>query len=236
MFSKGVLSRLAYLDTQEAHADIEAKIEKLILELEHISSLRRVAEADYMNSLSALASNVETRYSDAVVTHRSSVEAIKIIDRKLGASELRSPVAGVVDQLNITTLGQVVTPAAELLQIVPIYDALVFEAVVPNTEFGFINLNQKATLKFDAFPSEIYGAVRGEVTKISPNAIELPGGQLGFVVQISLSNPNIEFDQSSYNLSAGMTASVDIVTGERSVISYFLGPIVSVLQNSIGER
>lgn len=191
---------------------------------------------------------------------RAEQEWIKASARQ-GRTRLRAPVAGVVQQLAVSTVGQVVSSAQPLLVVVPSDQRLEVEALVLNRDIGFVHEGQEAMVKVDAFPFTRYGTIRGRVVRISRDAIDereaaamtdpasssrmssltaqsaTPKVQnLVFPVSIELEKSALEVDGQRIALSAGMTVSAEIKTGRRRVIDYLLSPIREVGSQAIRER
>ncbi|RLA17719.1 MAG: HlyD family type I secretion periplasmic adaptor subunit [Gammaproteobacteria bacterium] len=154
----------------------------------------------------------------------------------LKAQLLKAPVSGVVQQLVIHTEGGVVTSAQQLMVIVPIQAGLEVEAMVANKDIGFIEEGQQAEVKIDAFPFTKYGLIDGTLAHLSNDAIA--DEELGMVykAQVKLKKSHIQVEGRQVNLSPGMTVVVEIKTGKRRVIEYFLSPLLRYKQESIRER
>ncbi len=162
-------------------------------------------------------------------------EIIKATVRK-NAQTLRSPVDGVVQQLAVHTLGGVVTPAQELMMIVPEEESLEVEAMLENKDIGFVEEGQTAEVKIDAFPFTKYGTIDGTLIDISNDAIldEVKG--LMFKTQVSLQQSLMQIGKRQVQLTPGMSVTVEIKTGTRRVIEFFLSPLLRYKQESIRER
>ena len=152
------------------------------------------------------------------------------------AQILRAPVDGVIQQLAIHTIGGVVTPAQELMVIVPDEEALEVEALLENKDIGFVEEGQKAEVKIDAFPFTKYGTIDAELVDISNDAVVDDTKGLVFKTQVALARSFIQVDKRKVNLSPGMTVTVEVKTGKRRVIEFFIAPLLRYKQESIRER
>jgi hemolysin D len=148
---------------------------------------------------------------------------------------LSAPVAGTVQQLSVHTLGGVVTTAQSLMQIVP-DDALEVQAQLQNKDIGFVAVGQSAAVKIEAFPYTRYGYLTGTVTEVSNNAAQDKKLGLVFPVRIRLHASRIKVDNRWIPLTPGMAVTADIRTGRRSVIGYFLDPLMRTAGESLHER
>jgi hemolysin D len=148
---------------------------------------------------------------------------------------LTTPVAGTVQQLSVHTLGGVVTTAQALMEIVP-DDALEVEARLQNRDIGFVESGQRVAVKIEAFPYTRYGYLNGTITEVSNDAVQDKKLGLTFPVRIRLDTNRIHVDNRWIILTPGMAVTADIATGKRSVIGYFLDPLLQTARESMRER
>jgi hemolysin D len=150
---------------------------------------------------------------------------------------LTAPVNGTVQQLSVHTLGGVVTTAQSLMEIVP-DDALEVEAKLENKDVGFVQVGQRAAVKIEAFPYTRYGYLDGTVTEVSNDAVQDRSRKNGasFPIRIRLKTNRIRVDSRWITLTPGMAVTADIRTGKRSVMDYFLDPLMQTTQESMRER
>jgi hemolysin D len=167
--------------------------------------------------------------------------------QKAHQQQLVAPVDGTVHQLAVHTVGGVVTAAQPLLAVVPADSELEVEAIVPNREVGFLRAGQEAEIKVDAFNFTRYGLIPGRVLAISGDAVArdsaprgdgrvAPPSELEYVARISLNRGNMERGDSALALSPGMTVTVEIKTGARTVMDYLLSPLGRYRHESLRER
>ncbi|MDO9226518.1 MAG: HlyD family type I secretion periplasmic adaptor subunit, partial [Pseudomonadota bacterium] len=149
---------------------------------------------------------------------------------------LSAPVAGTVQQLAVHTVGGVVTPAQPLLVIVPGDNPLEVEAFVENKDIGFVRAGQAAEVKVETFNFTKYGTLRGTVTQVSGDAIQDEKRGLVYAARVKLERATLEVDGKTVNLSPGMAVTVEIKTGKRRVIEYFLSPLIQYGAESLRER
>ncbi|MFM0074599.1 HlyD family type I secretion periplasmic adaptor subunit [Paraburkholderia sediminicola] len=150
---------------------------------------------------------------------------------------LHAPVTGTVQQLNVHTLGGVVTTAQALMEVVP-DDAVEVEATIENKDVGFVNVGQQAVVKIEAFPYTRYGYLTGTVTALSNDAVQDKDKKQGlsFTARIRLPRGQMFIHDKWINLTPGMEVTAEIKTGRRSVAGYFLDPLVQTAQESLHER
>lgn len=149
-------------------------------------------------------------------------------------AEIRSPVDGVVQRLNINTLGGVAQPGQEVVEIVPSDDQLVVEARIAPQDIAFLRPGQPATIKLTAYDFAIYGGLEAELERISADTITDDNDNTFYLVRVrstedASAHPEME-------VIPGMTAQVDIMTGKRTVMQFMLKPVLRAWSNSMGER
>jgi hemolysin D len=170
---------------------------------------------------------------------------------------LTAPVDGTVQQLAVHTIGGVVTPAQNLLVVVPIGSHLEIEAMVQNRDIGFVHANQDAEIKVDAFDFNRYGLIDGKVVSVSPDAItrdkpadksgadqrgadqetsEPSNQELVYAARVALARTQMQVEDRLIDLTSGMAVTVEIKTGSRRIISYLLSPLLKYKQEALRER
>ena len=149
---------------------------------------------------------------------------------------LTAPVNGVITELAIATIGGVVTPAQELLKIVPQGQRLEVEAGLFNKDIGFVHIGQTAEIKIDSFPFTKYGVIDSQVTDISADAIEDERLGLLFPLTASLAKEQILVNGKWINLQAGMSVTVEVKTGKRRLIEFLLAPLLRGVKEGARER
>lgn len=149
---------------------------------------------------------------------------------------LTAPVEGTVQQLAVHTIGGVVTPAQPLMVIVPKENVLEVEAFVANKDIGFVYPAQTAQVKVETFNFTKYGSLDGEVLHVSNDAIQDENLGLVYAARVALKQHSLRVEDKFVNLSPGMAVTVEIKTGKRKLIEYFLGPLLQYKDESLRER
>lgn len=235
-----------------ASNNLVAKNSHLEIEQERIEAEQDLAsQRSNLESLgSAISELSEQRVSIHAEAQRATSQAIEELQNRVSALRqevlkaealtgqqlLTAPVNGVVQQLKAHTLGGVVTPAEQLMVIVPNGQPLEVEALVLNRDIGFVSEGQKATVKVDAFPFTRYGAIDGELTIVSKDAAT--DEQLGLIYpsRLRLAKTVMQIDAKEVPLSPGMAVTIEIKTGQRRLIEYFLSPLIQAADESVRER
>jgi len=163
-------------------------------------------------------------------------ESLKGAAERVRRSVLRAPVRGVINKFNITTIGAVAQPGQLIAEIVPLDDTLLIEAKIRPQDVAFITVDQEAQIKLTAYDYRKYGSLDGRVTRISADTITEPDGETYYRVILKTDASRLVKDNKNLPIIPGMVATVDILTGNKSVLDYLLNPIARVRYEALRER
>lgn len=170
---------------------------------------------------------------------QSEAEQLRDRSQVLTEKRLEAPTDGKVNNIRVTTIGGVVRSGDVIMELLPTDGDLVVEAKVRPADIAYVHEGQEASVKLDAYDFSIFGAMRGEVTYISPDTLmeeTQRGKEPYYRVQIRISGAEFAGRADDIVIRPGMTASVDIKAMERSVLSYLTKPITKTLSQGLGER
>ncbi len=236
LFEKNFVSRHGYLEREQARIEQERDLAAQQAKVEEIRA--------------ALLEGQRQRMSLIAETRRATLDALTQAEQKMAGLmqdqvkaqdrgrqlRLTAPVSGSVQQLAVHTVGGVVTPAQPLLVIVPGDNALEVEAFLENKDIGFVRAGQAAEIKLETFPFTKYGTIPGQVMQVSSDAIQDEKRGLVYVARVKLDKATLEVDGKTVNLTPGMAVTVEIKTGKRRVVEYFLSPLMQYGDESLRER
>lgn len=158
----------------------------------------------------------------------------------LDHTQLRAPVDGVVNLITQTTVGAVLRPGDEIMQLLPTGDNLIIEARLRAADIGFVRPGMQATIKLDAFDYSIYGALDGTVSYVSPDALteRTPQGEQSYYrTHIHIKGKRFKGEKADrIVIQPGMTATAEIISGRHTVLDYILKPVKKTFSESLGER
>jgi len=157
-------------------------------------------------------------------------------EERLSQQQLRAPVAGTVDQMEVNTVGGVVKPAQKMMTIVPEDDPLAVESWIQNKDIGFVSVGQPAEIKVNTFQFTKYGTIAGEIVNISHDAVEDEKRGLVYKTRIKPEKTTMQVNGKEIKLSSGMAISAEVNIGERRLIEYILTPLLRYKNESLKER
>jgi membrane fusion protein, adhesin transport system len=170
-------------------------------------------------------------------------ENIKSAQDRVARTELRSPVHGIVNRLNVNTIGAVVQPGANLMDIVPLDDSLLVEGRIRPQDIAFIRPDQAAVVKFTAYDSSVYGSLKGKVERISADTIvdekspDRAERQENFYrVVVRTEKNHLGNSENQLPIIPGMVATVEVLTGSKTVLDYIVKPARMLRDEALRER
>lgn len=239
LVARGIKSKYDLLNIEKEHTQTRGDLDTARLSISR--STYAIDEAKHrilekINTFRAEASNELQQ----TLSQINKFEAKLVGDEdKVAKTIITSPVDGIVKQLNLNTIGGVVQSGMELVEIVPLSDALVVEAKIDPKDIAFINPSQKAIIKITAYDFSIYGGLDGKIIEISADSIvdkESKEGKSYYRVLVKTDKNYLERQGVRLPIIPGMVASVDIVTGKKTILDFLLKPILKVKQDSLHER
>jgi len=236
LLKENFISQHGYLEREQARIEQEQDL---------ASSRSKVMEIR-----AALIEAQQKQATLAAETRRQLLDQLNLADQKAASLEqelvkadqrgrlmrMIAPVSGTVQQLAVNTVGGVVTPAQPLMVIVPRDNVLEVESMLPNKDIGFVNPGQDAEVKVETFPFTKYGILHGKITQVSSDAIQDEKLGLIYTTRVKLAKDTLRVENKTVRLTPGMAVTVEVKTGTRRVIEYFLSPLMQVTSESLRER
>jgi adhesin transport system membrane fusion protein len=158
-----------------------------------------------------------------------------LVDR-LDRTAVRSPVYGTVKNILVNTVGGVVQPGMNLIEIVPLEDTLLIETQIKPADIAFLTPKQHAMVKFTAYDFTIFGGLEAELEQISADSTTDTQGNSYYLVRVRTKKNYLEGKTGKMPIIPGMVTSVDIVTGKKTILSYLLKPVLRAQQMALRER
>ncbi len=216
-------------------AESERDIARLSL-LRHQSALEEVRL-----EIAATRSRFQARSSEELTKARQEytevVEALPAHRDKLARTSILAPTDGIVNQVLVSTIGGVAQPGQSLVEIVPDDDRLLAEVAIEPSQIGFVYVGQPARVKLTAYDFTTYGSLKGQVTHISPDAIEDERGNARYLAHVRVTeNILTDDDGDTLPILPGMVAEVDILTGKRTILQYLLQPLAALKDDALRDR
>ena len=224
--------------------------QKVVPEIEWLRLTRQAAEMrGQLAETQARKVNVKTAFrsqaDEDLAKSRGDLavleENIKSAQDRVRRADLKSPVYGIVNKINVTTIGAVVQPGASLMEIVPLEDTLLVEGRIRPQDIAFIRPHQDAVVKISAYDSNVYGSLKGKVERISADTIAEDKGakeekETFYRVTVRTEINHLGSAENPLPIIPGMIATVEILTGQKTVLDYLIKPARMLRDEALRER
>ena len=225
--------------------------QKVVPEIEMLRLDRQATEmkgqlAEAQSKIANITASFRSQADEDLAKSRADLavldENIKSAQDRVRRTDLKSPVHGIVNKLNVSTIGAVVAPGANLMDIVPLDDTLLVEGRIRPQDIAFIRPNQDAVVKITAYDSSVYGSLKGKVERISADTIvdektEKNERQETFYrVMVRTEKNHLGTEQHPLPIIPGMVTTVEVLTGEKSVLDYIVKPARLLRDEALRER
>ena len=232
----GAASRLDLVRIQQRLNDIQGQLTASELSLPRA----RIALAEGQKRIAERRASFRSDASSELNQRRAQLAALSEklqADRdRVTRTEVRSPVRGTIKDMKVTTVGGVIRPGQDILEIVPLEDTLLVEAQLRPADIAFVRPGQPAIVKVTAYDFSVYGGLAAELEQISADTIQDERGERWFRVRLRTAKAHLGGDEKPLPIIPGMTASVEILTGRKTVLDYLMKPILRARDRALRER
>lgn len=236
LVAKGAISKVEVLRLRRGVVETQGQLDSVTLAIPRAEAAIKEIESKVSETRGRYRSEALGQLNEAR-TDLSKIEASgKAISDRVNRTLVTSPVRGVVQQLMVNTIGGVIQPGKDLVEIVPLDDKLLVEAKIRPQDIAFLRPGQEATVKFTAYDYTIYGGLKGTLEQISPDTVTDKDGKSFYVIRLRTDKNHLGTDEKPLLIIPGMVASVDIITGKKTVMAYLLKPILRARAEAFHER
>jgi adhesin transport system membrane fusion protein len=234
LLSSGAVSQVDLLRLQRDVARFCGEQKAAAAQIDKIRASIQEAEAKLKETEVTFRNQARTDLSDARAKLSALLESQVALADRVTLSNIRSPVNGTVKTLTANTVGGVVQPGKDIMEIVPSDDTLLLEVRINPRDIGFLYPGQKAEVKFTAYDFSIYGGLQGHVEEIGADSITDEKGNSYYIVKVRTETAYVGSDERP--IIPGMMAEVHILTGKRTLMQYLLKPVLRAHSNAFRER
>jgi adhesin transport system membrane fusion protein len=233
LLASGAVSEIDILKLERDATRARGEIDQTKAQISRVQSGISEARRKIIEAEQNFRSKVRTELNETSAKLASLTETSVTLTDKVKQSTLKSPVNGKVSRLFFNTVGGVIQPGKEVMEVVPTDDALVIETKVQIKDIAFLRPQQPAIVKLTAYDYTIYGTLDAIVEEISPNSTVDDKGNAYYVVRVRTLKNGLGESQP---IIAGMQAQVDILTGKKTILSYLLKPVLKAKSYAFSER
>lgn len=236
LVAKGAISRVEVLRLRRSEVETRGQLESVTLAVPRAQAAIKEIESKVAETRGRYRSEALTQLNEAR-TDLSKIEASgKAIDDRVNRTLVTSPVRGVVQQMMVNTIGGVIQPGSDLVEIVPLDDTLLIEAKIRPQDIAFLRPGLEAMVKFTAYDYTIYGGLKAKLVQISPDTVTDKEGKSFYIIRLRTDKNHLGSDEKPLIIIPGMVASVDIITGKKTILAYLLKPILRAKAEAFRER
>ena len=233
MIASGAVSEVEVLRLEREIARMRGDRDQATAQISRVESAIQEAKSK-INEVQLTSRNLmDAELSDTLSKIAGLTESGRALEDKVKHADIKSPVRGTVKRLLVTTVGAVVKPGQEVVEVVPLDDKLILEVQIAPKDIGFLHPGQAAMVKFSAYDFAIYGGLAADVVHIGADSVLDDKGNAYYQVRVQTHKPNLG---PGLPIIPGMVAQVDITTGKKTVLSYLLKPVLRAKANAMTER
>lgn len=237
LVSKGIEPQVELLRARQREATAKGEAQRADIAISRLEF--EIAEAE--GEAKRIRKTFTAAAADELTKAKAEMEELKgelpALQDKVARTDVRAPVAGVINRVLVSTIGGVVAPGETIVELVPSEDTLLIEAKIKPADIGFLRTGQKAKVSITAYDSSIYGSLDGVIETISPDAIEDEKSEERFYnIKVRTSAESLKSRRGDLQILPGMAAEVAILNGKRTVLAYLIKPVADLNQKALKDQ
>lgn len=236
LVAKGAISKVEVLRLRRSEVETRGQLESVTLAVPRAEAAIKEIESKINETRGRYRSEALSQLNEARTDLSKTEASGKAIEDRVNRTLVTSPVRGIVQQLMVNTIGGVIQPGNDLVEIVPLDDTLLVEAKIRPQDIAFLRPGQEAMVKFTAYDYTIYGGLKAKLEQISPDTVTDKDGKSFYIIRLRTEKNHLGSDEKPLIIIPGMVASVDIITGKKTILSYLLKPILRAKAEAFRER
>ena len=241
LIASGAAAKLDLVKLERQVADLEGQLNEAKLALPRVEAARDESQRRVEEKRASFRSDAQTDLNKRRAELAAVMEKIQPEHDRVTRTEVRSLVRGTIKEVKVTTVGGVIRPGQDLVDIVPLEDTLLVEAKVRPSDIAFLHPGQTAMVKITAYDFSIYGGLKASLEQISADTIKEEDARNGkeanfFRVMLRTNKNSLGTEANPLPIIPGMTATAEIMTGHKSVLDYLLKPILKARDRALRER
>ena len=236
MVEQGVKSKVAFMKLQREQSQIKSDLSTAKNDIPRIEASISEIENNIEEAKITFQNEAKEELNEVTAEKLRVKENTEALSDQVHRTIVRSPINGVIQKLYVNTVGGVIQPGEDLVEIVPTDDILWLEVKIKPSDIAFIYPGQKAVVKVSAYDFAIYGSLEGEVVHISADTTKDEKDNVFYTIHIKTKKNYLGSAEKPLKIIPGMTVNVDIMTGKKTVMDYILKPILKAKQYTFTER
>lgn len=237
LVAQGAVSPVEVLRLKRAEVETRGQLDATTLAIPRAESAIKEVQRKIDETRGKFRSEALTQLNEARTDLNKAQATGKALEDRVSRTLVTSPVRGIVKQLLVNTIGGVIQPGSDMVEIVPLDDTLLVEAKIRPQDIAFLHPGQEAIVKFTAYDYTIYGGLKAKLEQIGADTITDEDKKTTYyLIKLRTDRSHLGTDEKPLLIIPGMVASVDIITGKKSILSYLLKPIIKARAEALHER
>ncbi|MGS0739469.1 HlyD family type I secretion periplasmic adaptor subunit [Pseudomonas sp. GG8] len=237
LVKQGAVSPVEVLRLKRSEVETRGQLDGTTLAIPRAQAAINEVQRKIDETRGRFRSEALTQLNEARTDLSKAQSTAKGLEDRVNRTMVTSPVRGIVKQMLVNTVGGVIQPGSDLAEIVPLDDTLLIEARIRPQDIAFLHPGQEAMIKFTAYDYTIYGGMKGKLEQIGADTIQDEEKKNTFyVIKLRTDRSHLGTDEHPLLIIPGMIASVDIITGKKSILSYLLKPVLKARAEAMHER
>ena len=236
LVADGAVSRVELLRLERQANDLKGELGQAAILIPQLESAYIEVKKNVETHAQSFASDSREELNEIMSELGRIQQSNEALEDRVERTIVRSPMKGTVKQLKVNTIGGIIQPGMDLVEIVPFDDSLLVDARVSPSDIAFIHPEQHATVKFTAYDFSIHGSLSAKVVHISPDTIVDEEGVSYYQVRLQTEDNHLGNEDEPLPIIPGMTVQVDILTGKKTILDYILKPILKTKELAFRER
>lgn len=236
LVERRIISEVDYLQVQQREAEAEGELEGVNLSIPRIESTVEEARNKLEQARLEFRNKAKLELNEVMGELSRIAKTQTALEDRVSRTTIRSPVKGVIQRLYANTIGGVIAPGGEIMDIVPREDALLIEVRIKPADIAYIDVGQEARLKFTAYDFAIHGSLKGIVSFVSADTVTDDEGMSYYVARVRPERPYLGVKSKPMLIKVGMASETDIITDKKTILEYLLKPIHRGLERALREN
>nr|WP_152899182.1 HlyD family type I secretion periplasmic adaptor subunit [Pseudomonas piscis] len=237
LVAQGAVSPVEVLRLKRAEVETRGQLDATTLAIPRAESAIKEVQRKIDETRGKFRSEALTQLNEARTELNKASATGKALEDRVSRTMVTTPVRGIVKQLMVNTIGGVIQPGSDMVEIVPLDDTLLVEAKIRPQDIAFLHPGQEAIVKFSAYDYTIYGGLKARLEQIGADTITDEDKKTTYyMIKLRTERSHLGSDDKPLLIIPGMVASVDIITGKKSILSYLLKPIIRARAEALHER
>ena len=237
LVARGAVSEVEILRLRRSEVENRGQMDATALAIPRAEAAIKEVQSKIEETRGKFRSDALTQLNEARTELSKATATSMALDDRVNRTLVTSPVRGIVKQLLVNTIGGVIQPGSDIVEIVPLDDTLVVEAKILPKDIAFLHPGQEATVKFTAYDYTVYGGLKAKLEQIGADTITDEDKKTTYyLIRLRTDRSHLGTDEKPLLIIPGMVATVDIMTGKKTIMSYLLKPIVKARAEALRER